>query len=447
MVTYLRSSIILVIFVVSTTLSCTSTVALTPVTHSYSRADFTGAYEKLQDLKTEYVKKQGPLLYALDAGLLAHYDNQWLPSNTYLDEAERRIWERYTESLSGNIASYLINENTRPYQGEDYEDLYTNLFKALNYAHLGDSEGALVELRRFNEKQQMLKQKYDTLHKAMDKTTGGIKSNYSKGISIQFSTSALGNYLQMVLARDTGDKDQAQFAQSNVQQAFKKQPSLYPFFPPRTLEEDLVPPSNNKKRVNIVAFTGLGPYKEEVVERVWFSYDNYMKIALPQMVLRPTRVRSIDVHLSDGSKFKLEPIEDMGAIAQEAFHLKRSYIESKTIIRSFLKSAGTEIIDATTASMAREAKDADEAEAIHFFGSLISFASRIFNEASERADTRGSHFFPDRAWVGGITLPLGRYDARVLYRDRNGKIIHEQNLENLEVTPDNLKLWESVCPL
>ncbi len=439
--------IVIVVLIITTTLSCTSTLALEPVTRSHSQADYVEAYEELQDLRKTYLEKQGPLLYALDAGLLTHYGHLWEASNAYLSEAEQRIWELYTESITANVASYLINENSRPYQGEDYEDLYINLFKALNYAHLGEVEASQVELRRFAEKQQVLQQKYDTLKKAMVEVAGEDQGYVSDGTSIRFSTSALGNYMQMILARDTSDQSQAQFSFTQVKQAFEKQPSLYPFPLPRTVVDDLVAPPPGKSRMNIVAFTGLAPYKEEFVERVWVSYDNYMKIALPRMQARPTQVRSIEVHLSDGSKFTLDPIEDMSAIAQEAFQLRRSYIQSKTIFRSLLKSASTEVIDASTYMMASSASSKEEANTIQFWGSLLSFASRIFSEVSERADVRGSHFFPDRAWVGGITIPSGQYDARVVYRNRNGKIIHEQNLQELLVTTNNLRLWESVCPL
>ena len=79
-------------------------------------------------------------------------------------------------------------------------------------------------------------------------------------------------------------------------------------------------------------------------------------------------------------------------------------------------------------------------------GNLLSFASRIFSEASENADVRGSHYFPDKAWVGGIDLPLGSYDATLLFRNRSGKVIYEESLKGMKVSPKGLRLWEGVCP-
>ena len=440
--------VLLVATIMAATFSCSSALQLQTVTSNHRQADYRGAYDELMSLESQYIERQGRLLFTLDAGLLAHYAHYWDSSNRYLDEAERRIWEAYTESITANVASYLVNDNTRAYQGEDYEDIYANVFKALNYVHMGDAEAAMVELRRFAEKQQMLQDKYDTLMAAVDSTAGKSAGYHVDSTrSIRFSSSALGNWLHMVLARDNGEVSQAQYSADQVRQAFAKQPSIYPFKVPATVERDLAVPAQGKVRVNLVAFTGLAPYKEEVVERFWLSSGNYVKIALPSMVERPTNVESIDVRLSDGTRFVLEPIEDIAKVAQEAFHLKREYIESKTVIRSLLKSTGTAFIDATTDAMSSNAETREEANTIQFYGTLLSFASRIFNETSEQADVRLSHFYPDMAWVGGVDLPVGTYDANVVYRDRSGRIIHEQNLTNLKVAHGTLGLWESVCPL
>ncbi len=432
---------------VVTAVSCSSVLALDPVVTSYRNADFDKAYERLALMEDEYLAKQGPLLYALDAGMLSHYSGKWDDSNRHLDLAERLIREHYTESLSANVSSYLINDLERPYQGEDYEDIYANLFKSLNYVHQGEPESALVEVRRFAEKQQLLQDSYDRLFASVE--AAGRNSAHiplDARISIRFSSSALGNWLGMVVSRDIGEKEQARFFGEQVRMAFEKQRSLYPFGLPRTVDRDEARLGDGTCRVNVIAFTGLAPVKEEVVDRFWIADNTYVKIALPRMVARPTRVASAEVLLGNGRSFLLEPIEDIGAIAMEAFRLRRSYIESKTVIRSVLKTTGTMFIDAATGSMAANANSREEANRIEFYGALFSFASRIFSEASEQADVRISHFYPDRAWVGGIDLMPGVYEARVIYRDRSGSVIGEKRLGDVVVSPRRVNLWESVWP-
>ncbi|NLA93192.1 MAG: hypothetical protein GX842_07180 [Spirochaetales bacterium] len=433
-----------VVWLVALTISCTSTINLGGVTSCHSRGDYGGAYVELLGLEEKFLEKQGPLLYALDLGALAHYNRQWLTSNNLLDRAELQIWENYSESITANLGSYLVNDNTRAYQGEDFEDLYTNIFKALNYLHLGEGEGSLVELRRLSEKQQMLRQKYEMLDQRLEMSShGDYVESYS---SSQFSSSALGYYLQMIVARDMGEFNDALFAQGAVQRAFKSQPALYPFSLPKTVEEDLNRLKEGSKRVNLIAFSGLAPYKVEVVERFPLSSTNWVKIALPQMVRRPSLVNSIEVVLSNGSRFNLELMENIGEIAIEAFRLRERHIYNKTIIRALLKATGTEIIDYATETMASEAESQEAADAIIVVGSILSLFSRIFSEASENADVRGSHFFPDKAWVGGIDLPYGNYEAHLYYRNSSGKVIYEESLQGINVASKGLTIWEGVCP-
>lgn len=426
------------------TISCTSTIDLGRVNSCYNRGDYQGALKELIEMKEAFIEKQGSLLYTLDLGVLAHYSHAWDTSNNLLTSSERQIWENYSESVGANLASYLVNDNTRAYQGEDFEDLYTNIFKALNYIHLGEGESALVELRRLSEKQQLLGQKYLVLNQRLEKSShGGYVEEYSAS---QFSSSALGLFLQMVIARDLGEFNDATFAKGALERAFKSQPSLYPFSIPTTVGEDLKTQEEGVRRVNIVAFSGLAPNKVEVVERYPLSYTNYVKIALPKMVIRPSSVNSVEVVLSNGARFNLELIENIGAIAVEAFRSRENHIYNKTIIRALIKATGSDIIDLTTEVMVGEAKSQEEANAISLVGNLLSFASRIFSEASENADVRGSHYFPDKAWVGGIDLPLGSYDATLLFRNRSGKVIYEESLKGMKVSPKGLRLWEGVCP-
>lgn len=395
-------------------------------------------------MEEAFIEKQGSLLYTLDMGVLAHYSREWRTSNRFLDSCERQIRENYSESISANLASYLVNDNTRAYQGEDFEDLYTNIFKALNYLHLQEGESALVELRRLSEKQQLLGQKYLVLNERLERSShGGYVEEYSAS---QFSSSALGLFIQMVISRDLGEINDATFSKGALERAFKSQPSLYPFAIPKTVGEDLKTQKEGVKRVNLVAFSGLAPHKVEVVERYPISYTNYVKLALPQMVRRPSLVNSVEVVLSNGARFNLELIENIGAIAVEAFRLRENHIYNKTLIRAMIKATGSEIIDLTTEVMVGEAKSQEEANRVALLGNLLSFASRLFSEASENADVRGSHFFPDKAWVGGIDLPLGSYDATLLYRNRSGKVIYEESLKGVKVSSQGLRLWEGVCP-
>ena len=80
-----QASWALVLLVMSLSVSCTSALAIAPVADRYRATDYVGAYERLQALRSEYLEKQGPLLYALDAGMLTHHGRMGTESNRHLD--------------------------------------------------------------------------------------------------------------------------------------------------------------------------------------------------------------------------------------------------------------------------------------------------------------------------------------------------------------------------
>jgi hypothetical protein len=60
----------------------------------------------------------------LDKGLLEHYVGNYRDSSQDLENAERLIQDTFTKSVTAGIASYIANDNTKEYPGEDYEDIY-----------------------------------------------------------------------------------------------------------------------------------------------------------------------------------------------------------------------------------------------------------------------------------------------------------------------------------
>jgi uncharacterized protein len=98
-----------------------------------------------------YPEKNAIMLF-LDKGLLEYYAGEHKKSSQSLQEAERLIEEAYTKSITANFMSYILNDNTKEYPGEDFENIYINIFNALNYYKRGDLGGALVEIRKLSEK-------------------------------------------------------------------------------------------------------------------------------------------------------------------------------------------------------------------------------------------------------------------------------------------------------
>jgi len=145
----IRGSLFLVIVAIS---SCASTQ-----TYQYqyveagdyvAKRDFKGASAVIEGYKNTTYKEKDRVLYYLDVGMLYHYAGEYEKSNEALGMAEQGIEELYTKSISKAVTSGVLNDNALDYSGEDYEDIYLNVFKGLNYIALGDPDSALVEIRR-----------------------------------------------------------------------------------------------------------------------------------------------------------------------------------------------------------------------------------------------------------------------------------------------------------
>ncbi|MBI9095201.1 MAG: hypothetical protein JEY71_09995 [Sphaerochaeta sp.] len=418
---------------------CSSVIDISNTENLYSQGNFRAAYTSLLEKRESIIKRQGSLIMDLDAGLLSRLGGEYKLSNEQLSSSERKIREAYTESVTANIASFIVNDNTREYQGEAYEDIYINVFKALNYLHLGEEESALVELNRSIEKQSLLKQKYETQAKrvtsyAHDK---GISNGNLETYSLAFSSSALANYLSMVVARGIGDDNLYRYSLKEVARSFKTQPELYPFAIPSSMTREAEPIPEKKARLNLVAFNGLSPQKREAVDSIYVSRNNYAKIAYPVLVERKSPIKRVVVSLEDGTSFHLERIESLSSIAIETFKASSSIARLKAVTRSTLKALGVAVYDSVT--------NQDDGPTVG--EELLSLVMKIFNYASEKADVRSSHFLPATAWVGSVNLEPGEYSLHVAFQDQGGRTIYTQYIPKIKVDLSKSNLVEAICPL
>ena len=275
--------------------SC-ATADFSDVDATVVRGDYSAARRAIDAQKDSLYSDTDKVLYNLDAGLLSHYSGDWNQSNKNFSEAEGLIEEYYSKSISQGVSSYFVNDLVVDYAGEDYEDIYTNFFMALNYIHLGKFEDAMVEIRRFDNKQKLLTTKYAS---QMEYAENELGSGYSN-VALQFQNSAAARYLSMLLYRANGQPDSAEVDRKLLLRAFSEQPSLYDFSVPSCVNDELSVP-RGKARLNFVAFTGQAPIKIEDVERYDVGDGVYCKIALPLMVDRGSSVSSISVDVYDAS--------------------------------------------------------------------------------------------------------------------------------------------------
>ncbi len=421
--------------------SCVTTSRYdSPVSDHVAGSEFSEAVSYIEKNQQEMYTQNDLVLKSLDLGLLAHYNRDYTYSSAQLSEAERLMFEYYTKSVSQSVGSFLLNDNVIDYAGDPYEDIYTNLFMAINYLAQGNIESAFVEIRRFDNKQKELSLSYQgVIQQAQSQVETGFEQENDFSGVVEFHNSALARYLSMLLYRSQGLVDSAEIDYKYIQSAFSMQRSIYDFPIPSTINEELSVPGE-KGRLNVISFTGLAPTKYEETVRL-NTISTYFKLAMPVMQKRNSIIKAVDVEILSYStgethNIRLEKLESIENIALDTFKQKQALIYMKAAARALAKSATTAILDDQADRYSGE---------IGLLFSVLKIASAVSNEVTEQADIRTSRFFPAVASVGGITLDPGTYLVSVRYLDYSDRTILAEEFPGVNVRPDTLNFLESVC--
>jgi hypothetical protein len=429
-------------------ISCaTDSKAYKEMDTAVQRTEFYTAVEELergQRRKRAIYPEGNSISMYMDKGLLEHYSGNWQNSSEDLQNAERLIEEAYTKSISQGFFSYIINDNTRDYPGEDFEDIYINIFNALNYYNRGNMEGALVEIRKLtisSGKLDMLARKYEyidpdtgrSLNDRVQSETGISQLPDTKTTS--FSNSALARYLSALFYQGIGNTDASRLEFDQIQRAFNTNNNIYSFPVPQAVQQARDVP-DGLARLNIISFAGLSPIKEEAVIAHYLPFRHpILQIAafrLPVLVRRPSRITGIEVVVDGKNRFNLELLENLGTVIEDTFNARFATILLKTYIRTILKYV---VADAAAIETARQQNE--------FAGLLVAVGARTAMDLSEGADIRMSRYLPERAYIGGINLDPGTYSVIINYYNGNS-IIDRRHYDNVIVNSNGLNLLESV---
>ncbi len=402
--------------------------------------------------------KKSEVVFLLDMGFLHHYAGNYEESNEYLTQAEYRIEELYTESISDIAASLLTNDNALQYAGEDYEDLYTNIIKAINFIKLNSFDGAFVEINRLNNKLNLLEDKYKKLAEKYNKSGKMVDEIDTQ--SVNFYSSAMGRYLSHLIYYTEGQYGDAELDLKKIDEAFETQKAYYDFKQPNlTLDEE-----TTDVKVSVLCYGGPSPVKDYTTYRIksagnliiiikestsqsgqkstervgTFPFpgvgDNfYTKIEVPRMVKRNSRIASIRVAVDGGDAGSVQLFESVNNIAIGTFKIKESLIYLKTITRAMVKGVGS-----AAASSAIER--ASGSGALGFLSGLVFGAA---TEVSEKADVRISRFLPARFYVKEMYLPPGQHSISVEYLNDAGNVLYTHYIEDYEVTDNKVNLVSS----
>ncbi|HSR88067.1 MAG TPA: hypothetical protein VLL07_03860, partial [Pontiella sp.] len=423
-------------------------------------ADYPAAIARIESERNKAYTGKDRAVFYLDLGMLCHWNAEYEKSNEYLEKAERAIEDNFAKSLTRSASSLILNDNVLEYAGEDYEDIYLNAFKALNYLALGQNDAAFVEVRRINNKLEQLTGKYDKMARKLSEAEEA-QEPFQPGKSY-FQESALGRYLSLLLYRNEYRWDDVRIDLEKIARGWKLQPDIYTFSAPDfSLEtKRLAAP---KARLNVIAFSGLAPDKEastfyihteENLIVLAGTSENYLgkqridglnvlnwpgveegyhfKFQLPSMHRRPSSVSRIEVAVANGPKQQLQRLESLENAAVETFGIKKPLIYLKTVTRAVSKGL--------IAERSKEKMTENMGAGTAFLSRLIA---DLMVDQTENADLRVSRFFPAEACIREIHLDEGVYDIQINYYGATGALLHSDERSGVHLEAGRLNVLES----
>jgi len=436
---------------------CASLVTYTsryvPVEESIANRNYEQAIKLIQEQQEKnYYTQKDRLLFYLDMAISYYYAGNYEKSIQFFDRAEQTIEELYTKSVSNIAASFLLNDNVLDYAGEDYEDIYINVFKCIGYLELGLFDDAFVEIRRLNEKIETLSLKYADLVTALNQAVQ-TDIEFRHG-DIRFHNSALARYLSYLIYRAEGEYDDARIDLESIHQLWALQPDVYDFPMPTPIKGLDV--DSDVTQVNVVSFVGRGPEKYAIGFKI-DTYNGYIlvyplgesataekiimnieegyhfKFSLPEIRPRESQVQFVEVYIDGEYGGHLELLEDMSQVAISTFRVKQPIIYLKTIARTVTKGI---VAQEQKATIAEKTKDP-------IFNSLLLASVDVAVDISENADLRCWRLLPGKCMIGEFEVSPGIHDIEVRYLNAHRQIIDSQTFYDFQVQPNGLNMVDS----
>lgn len=278
-----------------------------------------GQYPEAEKTMMEVLEPTGVdrLLYHMEIAVLKHLQGQYEESNQLLETAEKIAEELEVTSATDSITAFITNPRNGDYSGADFEKVFINYYKTLNYMALGSAaatnnarldaiESARIESRRLgirlnalnsdkgtyaeqkDENESMFVQIYDLFsklqgnlidHKKLEYRDDAL-AHYLTGITFEVNgefDNARISYRKAAVSYEEGFSEQFKLGSSMTSQAWfdtvrmMRKAGGYNSEWPRLAKEKLTPEQrkalanfDNKSQVVVIEHVGMMPHRKEM---------------------------------------------------------------------------------------------------------------------------------------------------------------------------------------
>ena len=338
--------------------------------------------------------------------MLRRINDDFIGSNQSLEVAKQAIEKLYGTSVTENLAAVTINDTSRGYEGDRYEQLLLHAYMAMNYIQLGQLDDARVEMLQANVKMM----------------EWGDKPQED----------AFLRYLEGMIYENLGELDNALISYRKAYVAYKGMAdSLNAYhFIPVTLQKDLlrllaqqdsvteyetyrsefdrldfepIKDSDQFGELIVILNNGLAPIRTNAVVPI-FSRQVQQNLHIAFPVYREPRKRLYPAKVQvDNRHYPLEKVEDVDVLARRALDAAMPKIMARATARAVVKY--------NTQHTAQE-KDP-----------LAGFLMTVTNLITENADTRSWTTLPQEIQLQRMVLPVGKHPVEIQLLGADGLVI------------------------
>ena len=401
-----------------------------------ARGEFSQALSYVEEHQEDY-QNRNRLLFHLDDGMLAFSTGDYERAVQAFTAAEQLMEELYTISVSREATTFLINDNTAPYRGEDFESVMINLFLALSYANLSKTEDALVEARKIDSKLAAINLQYDEEHQNAYREDPFVRMLvgifYEMG---QTSADLNDAYISYSLAINGYNKEYQRFGLSVPAILVENALSAAEFMGTREQDElqqrlplqQFLSLAERKEKAEVYGLhlNGRAPVKEPATI-VFPMPDGFLvKLAFPTYMDVQKRIIGGRLYAKplegdrafDATFTVAEPIDK---IAKENLEDRKGRVIVKTVARVTAKYLAV-----------KEAQKAARKAGGQNYGALAGFLTGITGNilafASEEPDLRSWRTLPAEILISKLTLEPGTYQFWAECYDASGTVVRKVEL-------------------
>ncbi len=407
------------------------------------------ALAMMDSIKDAY-GKNNELLFDLDKALVLHLAKNYTDSIQFFEKAKSKFDELYTQSISQGVATWVINDYSAPYHGEDFEHVLVNIFQALNYTALNNLSEALVEARQVDLKLSLIDSQYPPQQKNVYKEDAFARLlmgilyeangtpedyndafiSYKKAEEIYREDYSQNYHVDVPLILKENILAAAQWMGQND---FAEYHARYPDVP-------LVRIADKKKKgqIYLIQYNGLAAIKTQYSLPIPLPGGIITRLAFPAYHERFCETKTSKFSAKDLKGGRLVHHDDMGAESEIAEDISRIGIQNlenrklRVLAKAIARPIGKYVVEHTGEQMIQ--KRYGDNSAVGF-----QIAASLFNLYSEQADLRSWQTLPAEIRVTRLMLDPGEYELSLDNFDQDHVPVDRLNLGKMTIATGDVK--------